>query len=353
MGSYQISGIQQIGIGNGDIPTIWKFYRQFFGMDVPVFSDTAQASLMSKYTGNTAHYRHAVLALNIQGGGGFELWQYAKKQPLKASFDICLADFGIHIVKIKTINIENTYRYFKANNLDIKSEIVIAKNGKKHFYIADPNQNLFEITESNNWFCNQKKHTGGVAGVVIGVSDMEKSISFYTKILGYDEVVFDETAIFDDYKNLPGGKNLMRRVLLKHKDPRKGAFSNLFGHTEIELLSTINNTGRKVFENRHWGDNGFIHICFDVSGMHYLKDACKQAGYSFTVDSSNSFNMGHAAGHFAYIEDPDGTLIEFVETHKVPVFKKLGIYFNLKNRNPQKPLANWMIKLLAIGRIKD
>ena len=31
--------------------------------------------------------------------------------------------------------------------------------------------------------------------------------------------------------------------------------------------------------------------------------------------------MGDAAGQFAYIEDPDGTLIEFVETHKVPLVK--------------------------------
>jgi len=34
--------------------------------------------------------------------------------------------------------------------------------------------------------------------------------------------------------------------------------------------------------------------------------------------------MGEASGHFAYVEDPDGTLIEFVETHKIPIIKKLG-----------------------------
>jgi hypothetical protein len=63
--------------------------------------------------------------------------------------------------------------------------------------------------------------------------------------------------------------------------------------------------------------------------------------------------MGVAAGHFAYISDPDGTLIEFVETHKLPVIKKLGWFMNLKNRNPEKPLPKWMIRTLAWGRIKD
>jgi hypothetical protein len=50
----------------------------------------------------------------------------------------------------------------------------------------------------------------------------------------------------------------------------------------------------------------------------------------FTVDSNNSFEMDNASGRFCYIEDPDGTLIELVETHKVPILKKFGswIYEN-------------------------
>lgn len=50
--------------------------------------------------------------------------------------------------------------------------------------------------------------------------------------------------------------------------------------------------------------------------------------------------MGEANGHWGYIEDFDGTLIEFIETHKVPLLKKWGININLKNRNPRKPLPN-------------
>ncbi len=63
--------------------------------------------------------------------------------------------------------------------------------------------------------------------------------------------------------------------------------------------------------------------------------------------------MGEAAGHFSYIEDPDGTLIEFVETHKVPIIKKLGLYLNMKNRNPDKNLPDWMVKMLGLTKVKD
>jgi hypothetical protein len=85
---------------------------------------------------------------------------------------------------------------------------------------------------------------------------------------------------------------------------------------------------------------------------------CEAKGHPFTVDSTKnytngeSFDMGEAAGHFSYIEDPDGTLIEFIETHRVPVVKKLGIYLNLKKKDPEKPLSNWILKAFAFNRVK-
>ncbi|WP_287965708.1 VOC family protein [Diaphorobacter sp.] len=70
-------------------------------------------------------------------------------------------------------------------------------------------------------------------------------------------------------------------------------------------------------------------------------------------NAANSFDMGEAAGHFSYIEDPDGNLIEFVETHKIPLIKKLGIHINLRKGDFEKPLPTWMLKFLKLGRIKS
>jgi hypothetical protein len=63
--------------------------------------------------------------------------------------------------------------------------------------------------------------------------------------------------------------------------------------------------------------------------------------------------MGDAAGHFAYNEDPDGTLIEYVEAHRVPILKKFGWYFNLKKRDATQPLPDWMLKALRFNRKKE
>ena len=87
--------------------------------------------------------------------------------------------------------------------------------------------------------------------------------------------------------------------------------------------------------------------------MEELKKDCEKAGFPFTVDSGETFDMGEAGGRFSYIEDPDGTWIEFVETHKVPVLKKLGWYINLKKRNPEKPLPRWMLSAMGLNKVKD
>jgi catechol 2,3-dioxygenase-like lactoylglutathione lyase family enzyme len=188
---------------------------------------------------------------------------------------------------------------------------------------------------------------------VIGVSDVEKSLQLYEGILGYDHVVYDETGVFEDLAALPGGEHTMRRVLLAHSLARVGPFSRWLGKSRIELVQVTSRTPDKIFEGRYWGDPGFIHLCFDVGGMDALKRRCHELGFGFTVDSASSFDMGEAAGHFSYVEDPDGTLIEFVETHRIPVVKKLGWYLNLRRRNPFKPLPNWMIRTLSLTRIRD
>jgi len=119
----------------------------------------------------------------------------------------------------------------------------------------------------------------------------------------------------------------------------------------MELVQTLDRQPRKIFENRFWGDQGFIHLCFDISNQGAMKKLCADKGFPYTVDSGDKFDMGDAAGHFSYIEDPDGALIEFVETKKIPVLKKIGWYLDLKKRDAQKPLPNWMLKAMRFNRV--
>ena len=347
-----------MGIGIPDVHAAFKWYRQHFGVDVPIFEEAATAGLMLPYTGGQPRDRHAILALNGHGGGGMEIWQYTSRVPQPPDFKVKLGDLGLFACKIKCVDAETAFHFLRKKGAMLLGGLENAPDGRPHFFVRDPWGNVFEIISSDEFFSKpnlEKGSTGGVFGATIGVSDIEKSVEFYGKILGYDEMVFDSTDKFRDFAGLDGGFETVRRVLLRHSASRTGPFSPLLGKTEIELVQVQSRTPRKIFENRLWGDLGFIHLCFDIQGMEAMREKCTAAGHPFTVDSgADSFDMGEAAGHFSYIEDPDGTLIEFVETHKVPIMKKFGWFLDLKKRSdPAKPLPRWMIKAMSLGRVKD
>jgi catechol 2,3-dioxygenase-like lactoylglutathione lyase family enzyme len=358
MKGYIISGIQQMGIGVTNVEEAWKWYIKQFGMDCRIFEDEAVAELMLPHTEGLPRRRHAVLALNLQSGGGFEIWQHTGKEPLKIKEEIHIGDLGIIACKIKAKNTEQTLKTFQNNGLAVPLKAVPDPKDKMTFFMNDPYGNIFQIVEANDWFSEENKNTGGSYGAIIGVSDVEKSRIVYSDILGYDKVIYDTTGVFADLSGLPGGNRKCRRVLLRRSEPFVGAFSKVLGQSEIELICIPDDPGKKIYEGRIWGDPGFIHLCYDMNGIDNLRNFCENKGFPFTVDTKksqegNSFDMGEAAGYFAYIQDPDGTLIEFVETHKVPILKKIGWYLDLRKRDPNKSLPEWILKTLRFSRVKS
>jgi catechol 2,3-dioxygenase-like lactoylglutathione lyase family enzyme len=345
MSEIYISGIQQIGIGVKDAREAFIWYNKTLGLDVPVFDDEAQAKLMVHLSGNVVRTRRAILAVNMAGGGGAEIWESRNPKPLAPTFEPKLGDLGIFCNKIKAQNVAQ-----KAKELGL--ELYKNPAGKELAYLQDPYGNPIQLCEDSTWFSPKLSNSGGVLGAIIGVSNMDKSIQLYRDTLGMNICVYDETGAFTDFKAFGAENETFRRVLLRKEYSPDGAFSALFGAIEIELVQKINAVGRTIFEGRSWGDLGYVHLCFDTLDMDGLGKKLKSAGYDFVVDSANSFDMGDAAGRFTYIIDPDGALIEFVETHKVPIMKKWGWFINLKKRGTRKPLPNWMIKTLGWGREK-
>jgi len=347
--SNKISGIQQVGIGVTDVKASFDWYRKNLGMDVLVFEEAAEANLMLKYTGGKPAQRHAIMAINLAGGGGFEIWQHTSKTPELPRFDIQLGDLGIFAAMVKTQSVLKSHQKLTEQSLHV-SKVLSNPVGEQVLSLKDPFGNYFSIQSGIDWF-QQKYLHGGCFGALIGVSDMTISKPFYQNILGYDQVIFEGEGFFDDLSFYPGGQKRFKRVILGHSKQRKGAFSKLLGASRIELFQAMDYSPRKIYADRFWGDPGFIQLCFDVFEMDKLAAELKSYGVSYVVDSAQSFDMGEAAGRFSYIEDPDGTLIEFVETHKIPVAKKFGLFINLKNRNPQKPLPSLLLKMLGLNRV--
>lgn len=352
MSKKLIYGIQQIGVGVEDAEQAFEWYGKNLGSDVLIFDDNSRATHMARYMGGKPRDKRALLALNMQGGSGFELWQYVGRTPKRVQPELQVGDLGINISKIKSRDIQKSYDRLTAAGVNVLGDIQKGPDGSRSFHIIDPYNNILRVKEFSSWYANNGQDLGGTFGCIIGVSDVETSLKLYKDILGYDTIVYDKTGTFDDMQALPAGDQQYRRVLLAHTAERSGGFSKLFGESQIELVQAIDRSPKKLFEGRYWGDIGFIHLCFDINNMRALVQECSDNGFPFTVLSEESFDMGDANGHFGYIEDPDGTLIEFVETHKVPLIKSINWNINLRNRDPKKPLPNWLIKAMAMKRVR-
>ncbi len=343
-----ITGIQQAGIGVSDCNKAKYLYKDIFGMNILIFDDTSSAELMKQYTGNEVHERRAILTMNLAGGGGFELWQFKNRKP--QTYHAQFGDLGIFAIKLKCTDVNKAHKYFKEQADISTSELYPSLAGGFHFWVTDADGNVFSIAEDNSWFKKNAYMNGGVYGAVLGVSDIDTSLNFYRNLLGINEIVYDGTAAFADVPGNTGEQ--FRRVILRKEKATSGAFANLLGDVEIELVQCINRKTKRIFDNRYWGDSGFIHLCFDVTDMDALKNISEKLGYKFTVDSNDSYAMETAEGRFCYVEDPDGTLIELVETHKIPIIKKFNWHIDLRKRKQQKPLPNWIINMLGLNKVK-
>ncbi|MGM9734940.1 MAG: VOC family protein [Candidatus Cryptobacteroides sp.] len=351
-----ICGIQQVGIGVSNATEAWAWYRDIFGVDVKVVGDEGVAERMLPYTGGKPQPRYAVLVVNLRGGGGFEVWEPRGRELNHVQFTPELGDYGIFACKVKSRNVREAYDRMKAKGVNIISEPCKSPAGMEHFFIRDPWDNLFDIESDDYVFLNEDKPTGGNNGAMLGVSDMEKSIRFYGAIMDFDKVEYDVTDVFEDLSGVPGSSYKLRRVMLTRSKPLEGPLSALLGTSHLELVQRIEGKDvpkpRKLYEGRLWGDPGFIHLCFDIRNMEAIRKECEALGHKFVCDGGRDFKMGEANGHFTYIEDPDGTLIEFVETFRIPILKKLGIYLNLEKREDTRQLPAWILKCLRFMKTK-
>lgn len=354
MNEFFVSGIQQVGVGCENFSDAWRWYIEMFNMNVRILEDDTVAERMLPYTGGKAQKRHACIAVNLQGGGGFEIWQYSERKPQPVTFRVQVGDLGIFAAKIKSRDVKAFHAQL-SSKYDKVGKLSSTPAGVPCFTVEDPWGNYFQVVEDDYVFIEQHCLNGGIVGASTGCTDIDKTIPLYRDVLGFDKIVYDVTGTFDDLASMAGGTERYRRVLLASSSKRKGAFVPLFGESTVELLQALDRTPRKIYEGRFWGDPGFIQICFDVTNMRALEKHCNALGFPFTVDSckgNEHFDMGEASGHFTYVEDPDGTLIELVEAHKLTILKRPHLFIDMLKRPREKAFPKLFFRLMAMNKVK-
>jgi lactoylglutathione lyase len=119
---------------------------------------------------------------------------------------------------------------------------------------------------------------------MIRVGDLERSIGFYTKVLGMK--------------------------LLRRADYPGGRFTNAFvgydDESRAAVLELTHNWDSRSYEL----GTGFGHVAIEVEDAYRACEAVRKQGGKVTREAGP---MKHGTTVIAFVEDPDGYKIEFVQ----------------------------------------
>ena len=119
---------------------------------------------------------------------------------------------------------------------------------------------------------------------MIRVGDLERSIDFYTKVLGMQ--------------------------VLRRRDYPEGRFTNVFVGYDDEaraaVLELTHNWDTKHYEM----GNGYGHVAIEVPDAYQACEEVTRRGGKVTRPAGP---MKHGTTVIAFVEDPDGSKIEFVQ----------------------------------------
>jgi lactoylglutathione lyase len=121
----------------------------------------------------------------------------------------------------------------------------------------------------------------------IRVSNMERSVDFYSRFLGLKVV------------NRMEIKKSNAEIMFLQDPEGKGA--------QLELTLYRD---QKQFVQAEYEDRLFDHLGFKVKDINTTLDAMKKAGVTVTDEP---YRITPTSALIAFVEDPDGTLIELIE----------------------------------------
>lgn len=122
---------------------------------------------------------------------------------------------------------------------------------------------------------------------MLRVTDLEKSVHFYTDVLGMKE--------------------------LRRRDSEAGRFTLVFIGYGTEKDSAVIELTHNWDTDSYTVGDGYGHIAIGVEDVYQACDKIKAAGGNVTREAGPNKN---GASILAFIEDPDGYKIELLELHR-------------------------------------
>ena len=121
----------------------------------------------------------------------------------------------------------------------------------------------------------------------IRTSNMSNSIDFYTRFLGL---------ILLERREIP--QNNAEIAFLQDSQSKGATLELTFYRSQRE------------FSQAKYEERVFDHLAFEIEDMHHTIEAMKKEKVTITDEP---FKLSQTGSLIAFIEDPDGTLIELIE----------------------------------------
>jgi len=312
-----INALQHVGMGVNDTDTTYAFYRDTLGFKIKLNDHTEYSQEMAPIIGDVVEMR-MLMAMNIHGGGAIELIEHTSTEPRARAEPVRWGDLGFLESGLWATNLDALVPQLQAKGVALLTPVCSFQDYAgatwKYAYLRDPDGLLLQLLERPG--SDGASLVGGISHVAVGVSDIEAAERFYGEVLGYDRAIYRFTGYLPEMDAVTGGPMRMKMTILERSQGSTSQLALLDGGL-IKLVQAIGYQGRPIFEGRRWGDIGQMEVALDVTDLRVTLDEALSKGATL-LHPPTFMDMGSGSvGSFAYITDPDGNIIEFVEVEKI------------------------------------
>lgn len=295
-----------------DLPRALAFYRDAIGFAVAGEIVDADASVAGS-TGSPARMRSARMTLGAQ-----EIELLAFDPPGRAyPHDSTAADLWFQHIAVVAPDIDTAYRRVPSGSASAitsggPQRLPTAAGGVTAFKFRDPDGHPLELIQfpagvgAPQWHASHASHlTIGYDHSAISVANVERSVAFYTQLLGLCEASRQRNQSIEQDR-LDGMHDVVVDVIALQ--PREVATPHL------ELLAYRNPRGREAPAAERRDDLAADRLVFEVANLNALVETIERAGMSVvgpTRATSDPYPDGPRA---ALVRDPDGHLLMLCES---------------------------------------
>jgi catechol 2,3-dioxygenase-like lactoylglutathione lyase family enzyme len=301
----KVFGVDHVGIGVRSMATMKLFYQNVLGFS-RIFGEMPEADHppMHALIRKSPAVHSGILFNQDTGGISVALFHMTNPVPRPIRDDFRYGDIGVAKITIDVADLDRLCQEQRTrlNFCSTPKLAVLPGWGNYRFvYCRDPEGNFIEFASGPD--TPVESRFGVARSIGISVTDLERSVSFYQKHLGFDRVAIESHEAFSGLVDeVSGGrKSHVRSCML----------ASSRGNGMVELFETMNPRGRSIPFGANWGDFGYLQICLRADDMRAVADYCSMNHIRLLADPYMIDDPANP-GSFLYTSDPDGIPVEIV-----------------------------------------